>query len=169
MYGFLSNPTIQNATGCLFPTYASPPCVRLYPNEWMTFQVRITVGHWNQTDTIIQLWVARDGAASTLVVDCSPTATDKCREPGSGNALNGWRLNNTDTSYKIGKVWLLPYHTNRCKEGAPNGTHDGTCNGGAGNYADTYVWYDDLIISKSKIADPTPGLKPNPPTSVSAN
>src|SRR6185437_10290872 len=54
--GYTSNVTVQNAVGCLYPNYPSPPCVQFYPNEWMTFQVHIKVGHWDQWDSTIQMW-----------------------------------------------------------------------------------------------------------------
>jgi hypothetical protein len=156
LYGYESNITVQNAVSCLYPTYASPPCIRLHGNEWMTFQIRITVGHWDQWDSTIQLWVAREGQPSALVVDCSPTATRKCNESSNNvGSVNGWYLHNSDPSnFKLGKVWLLPYHTNRSA---------------SFTYSATAVWYDDLVISRNKIADPTPGVTSNPPTNLSAN
>lgn len=154
MDGMTSNVTAQNAVGCLYPTYVDPPCVKFRANEWMTFQVHIKVGNWNQWNSTVQLWVAREGAASQLIIDCSSTASNPCSNFIDGSAKNGWYLYNSDTSYKIGKVWLVPYHTNKDpSQVTPT----------------AYTWYDDLIISKSKIADPTPGVKPNPPTNVGAN
>lgn len=138
LYGLTSNITVQNGVGCLYPDYDAPPCVKLHGDEWMTFQVRITVGNWNAYDSTIQLWVAREGGSSVLVVDCSPTASDKCNAAGQGD-VNGWRLNSDDETYEIGKVWLLPYQTNR--------SDDFT-------YQAESVWYDDLIISTARIDDP---------------
>jgi hypothetical protein len=151
--GFTSNVTVQNAVGCLYPNYPSPPCVKFYANEWMTFQVHIKVGHWNQWDSTIQLWVARDGQPSQLIIDCSPTTANPCSNGRDNSAAGGWFLDNSDPTYKIGKVWLLPYHTNK----SPTQTTP-----------TAYTWYDDVVISKSKIDDPTPGVKPNPPTNVRA-
>ena len=151
--GYTSNVTVQNAVGCLYPNYASPPCVKFVANEWMTFQIHIKVGHWDQWDSTIQLWVARDGQPSQLVIDCSSTATNPCNNGIDGQAKNGWYLHNSDPTYKMGKIWLLPYHTNKsATQTTPV----------------AYVWYDNLIISKTKIADPTPGVRPNPPTNVQA-
>jgi len=154
MQGVTSNVTVQNAVKCLYPDYIDPPCVKFHANEWMTFQVHVKVGNWNQWNSTVQLWVARDGSPSQLVIDCSPTAANKCSNGTDGSANTGWFLDSSDTSYKIGKVWLVPYHTNK----DPNQVTP-----------TAYTWYDDLIISTAKIADPTPGLRPNPPTSVNAN
>ena len=146
--------TVQNAVGCPYPNYPSPPCVLFYPNEWMTFQIHIKVGHWNQWDSTIQLWVAREGQPSVLVIDCSSTAVNPCSNFMNSAASGGWFLFNSDTSYKFGKVWLLPYHTNKsANQATPT----------------AYTWYDDLVISSKKVPDPTPGVKPNPPTNVNAH
>ena len=151
--GFTSNVTVQNAVACLYPTFPTPPCVKFVANEWMTFQIHIKVGNWDQWNSTMQLWVARDGQPSQLVIDCSPTAVNPCSNGINALAANGWYLHNSDPTYKFGKVWLLPYHTNK------SATQTNSI---------AYVWYDDLIISKSKITDPTPGVRPNPPTNVTA-
>src|SRR5262249_32838245 len=58
MYGFTSNVTVQNAVGCLYPDYVSPPCVKMVANEWMTFQLHVKVGNWNTWSSTVQLWIA---------------------------------------------------------------------------------------------------------------
>lgn len=151
--GYTSNVTVQNAVNCLYPTFPSPPCIKFVANEWMTFQVHIKVGHWNTWDSTIQMWVAREGQPSKLVVDCSPTAANPCTNGRDGAAANGWYLYNEDPTYKIGKVWLLPYHTNKSASQAT---------------PVAYTWYDSLIISRNKIPDPVSGPRPNPPTNVTA-
>lgn len=140
LQGVTSDITVQNVVECLYPTYDDPPCVKFHAAEWMTFKAHIHVGTWNTWSSTIQLWVAREGQASVLVIDCSPTVTNKCINGLDSQADNGWFLDNSDTSYKIGKVWLLPYHTNRSA---------------SYTYSDEYTWYDDLIISTSDIADPS--------------
>ena len=135
---------MQNAIECLYPDFADPPCVKFHADEWMTFQIHIKVGNWNQWNSTVQLWVARDGSPSQLVVDCSSTALKPCDNRRDNAARNGWYLYNSDSRYKIGKVWLMPYHTNKDPKQVT---------------ATAYTWYDDLIISTIKIADPTPGPK----------
>jgi hypothetical protein len=153
--GYTSNVTVQNAVGCLYPDYATPPCIKYRANEWMTFQVRIKVGHWDQWDSTIQMWVGYQGQPSVLVIDCSSTATNPCNNGINNEARNGWYLHNSDHTYKIGKLWLLPYHTNK----DPNQAHP-----------TAYTWYDDVIISRTKIAEPDGGpvVRPNPPANVTA-
>jgi len=69
------------------------------------------------------------------------------------SARGGWYLHNSDPTYKIGKIWLLPYHTNK----DPNQTH-----------ATAHTWYDNLIISRTRIPDPVDGPEPSPPQNVSS-
>jgi hypothetical protein len=124
---------IQNAVGCPHHNVTSPPCFKYKANEWMTFQVRIKVGTWYQNDkkyhhdSTIQLWVGYEGKPSKMVLDFSP-------ERGTG-----YDLYNTDPAEKYGKVWLLPYNTNKDE---------------AQDHPTAYTWYDELIISRTRIPDP---------------
>jgi len=156
LQGYTSNVTVQNVVGCLYPDYPSPPCVKMYPNEWMTFQVHIKVGHWDKWDSTIQLWVGREGQPSVLVIDCSPTAAKPCNNGADSSAAGGWFLHNSDPNFKLGKVWLLPYHTNK----DPNQVTP-----------TAYTWYDSLIISRNKISDPNgiAGVRPMPPQSLTVH
>jgi len=46
---------------------------------------------------------------------------------------------NNNPAAKYGKIWLLPYHTGK----NPSQRHPVA-----------YTWYDELIVSRSRIADP---------------
>jgi hypothetical protein len=101
-------------------------CYAYATNEWMTFQVRIKTGarvadEWQ--NSTINLWVAREGGASELVVDMPWNLT-------AGSAVE---------DQKYGKVWLLPYDTGKST---------------AQTHPTAYTWYDELIISTVRIADP---------------
>ncbi len=103
-------------------------CELLQPDEWMTFQVQVTVGKWadssksSERSSNIKVWVAREGKPSRLVID---------------HKLN---LRRPEKPFmKYGKVWLLPYHTKK----DPSEDHP-----------EAYTWYDELIVSRSRIADP---------------
>jgi hypothetical protein len=98
------------------------------PDQWMTFQVRVKIGTWYKNDhkyrrdSTVELWVAREGAPSKRAV----VATD-------------YDLANTTLGAKYGKLWLLPYHSNKdAKQEHPVG----------------YTWYDEVIISRAPIPDP---------------
>jgi hypothetical protein len=131
---------LQNARAspyCLYSQeYTTPPsyfpptgnCFGYFPNEWMTFQIGLTLGPRVGDEFVnsnIKLWIAREGKPSELVVDYGPynlTAGDP--------SLNE----------RFGKVWLLPYNTDK----------DSSV-----SYPEAYTWYDELIVSRNRIADPS--------------
>ena len=128
---------LQNARVSPFCLYSAsnagtqfPPngnCFGYFPNEWMTFQIRIKTGLRSADEWInstVTLWVAREGQPSQLVINF----------PSWGLTAGSPTLDQ-----KFGKVWLLPYHTNK----------DPTQ-----NHPEAYTWYDELIISRTQIADP---------------
>lgn len=103
----------------------------------MTFQVEVQVGTWYVNDShiyhhdsTVRMWVGYEGQPSQLVIDFSPT---------SGNQ-GGYDLANDDpANFRYGKIWLLPYHTGKdATQVTPV----------------AFTWYDELIISRNKIADP---------------
>jgi hypothetical protein len=112
------------------PVSYFPPkgnCFGYFPNEWMTFQVKITTGprvNDEFTNSYVSLWVAREGQPSQLVINWGPYNLS------AGSATDNQRY---------GKVWLLPYDTNTTAVQPVT-----TAN----------VWYDELIISRNKIPDP---------------
>jgi hypothetical protein len=72
----------------------------------------------------VQLWVAREGQPAELVIDWGPY-----------NLTAGA----PEEMQRFGKVWLLPYNT---------GKDDSVA------HPTAYTWYDELVISRSRIADP---------------
>jgi chitodextrinase len=122
-------------------TYFPPSgnCFGYFANEWMTFQVHIKTGprvNDEFTNSFVQLWVAREGQPSQLVLDWGPYNLS------AGSAAE---------NQLYGKIWLLPYNTGKDS---------------SQSYPTAYTWYDELIISMSKIADPNTGSTPStqPPT-----
>ena len=130
---------LQNARPSPFCLYSQtntnpktnfPPngnCIGYFPNEWMTFQVKIKTGprvndEW--TNSFVTLWIAREGQPSQMAINWGPYALT------AGSLADNWRF---------GKVWLLPYDTGK----DPSQTHP-----------TAFTWYDELIISRTQIADP---------------
>jgi hypothetical protein len=127
---------IQNARPSPFCLYSAtiggtqfPPsgnCFGYFPNEWMTFTVKITTGprvkdEW--VNSVVTLYIAREHSASEPVINFSINLT-------AGAPAD---------NLQFGKVWLLPYDTGKDPTQAhPTG----------------FVWYDELIISTQPIADP---------------
>jgi hypothetical protein len=127
---------LQNARPepfCLYSQSQSgyfPPsgnCFGFVANEWMTFQVEVKTGPRTGDEfenSEVRLWVAREGQPSELVIDWGPY-----------NLTAG----EAGKNLRFGKVWLLPYQTGKSSAQAhPTG----------------YTWYDELIISTSRIDDP---------------
>jgi len=111
------------------PSFLPPRgnCFGYFPNEWMTYQIGIKTGprvNDEFTDSYVNLWIARENQPSVHVINWGP-----------------YNLTAGDPAedQKFGKVWLTPY----------NGLKDA-----AHSHATAYTWYDDLIISRTKIADP---------------
>jgi len=102
-------------------------CFGYVANEWMTFQVHVQIGPRvgdEFKNSYVTLWGAREGKPSELIIQWGPY-----------NLSAGSLAENL----RYGKVWLLPYNTGK----------DGTV-----PYPVAYTWYDELIISRNKIADP---------------
>jgi hypothetical protein len=135
---------LQNArpaAGCLYSQKQNPSfpvnanCFRYYPDEWMTFQLRIKTGPRVKdefTNSFVTLWMARENKPSELVIEWGPY-----------NLTAG----NPAENQRFGKVWLLPYNTGK----DPTEAHPVA-----------YTWYDELIISRSRIADPRPPVQQKP-------
>lgn len=124
---------LQNAIPapyCLYsnnPSYelqGNPPCFIYKANQWMTFQVHVKIGHWNEPDSLVEMWGAYEGQPSELFLQ-----------------MNNVTLYQSDPSNapKYGKVLLTPYMTNK----------DDSL-----NHPKAYTWYDELIVSTKKIPDP---------------
>jgi hypothetical protein len=135
----------QTTPKTYFPTDGN--CFAYFPNEWMTFQVRIKAGprvNDEFTNSYVQMWLAREGQPSQLIFDWGPY-----------NLSAGASSENQ----KYGKVWLLPYQTGKSS---------------SQSHPAAYTWYDELIISRNKIADPTSGgtsdtTPPAVPQNLTAN
>lgn len=124
----------QGDVTCTYREPKKPPCAGYVANQWMTFQVHVKVGTWYANnhvyhhDSVIQMWVAPENGRSQLVIDFRP-----------GSPQGGYDLANENPEAKYGKIWLLPYNTNK----SPSQMH-----------ATAYTWYDELIISTHRIPDP---------------
>jgi len=124
------------------PKTSFPPngnCIAYFPNEWMTFQVRIKTGprqndEW--VDSFVTLWIAREGQPSQLAIHWGPYKLS---------------AGSVSEDLQFGKIWLLPYNTGKSV---------------AQTHPMGFTWYDELILSRTQIADPdgTPVAQAPPPT-----
>lgn len=121
-----------------------PPCFGYKPNQWMTFQVRIKIGTWYQNDKNYH----KDSIVQVWAAEEGQPSKMVINQSGYDIA------NTNSTKAKYGKVWLLPYNTGKSKTQVHN---------------TFYVWYDELIISKIKIADPKSTFSDIAPPKIPAN
>lgn len=133
---------LQDATGCRYSDQRAARCFRYREDQWMTFQVHVKIGTWyaNKSgsyhrDSTVELWVAEENKPSVLVI-----------------SLPDYDLVHDSPEQKYGRIWLLPYNTNK------DDSED---------HPIAHTWYDELIISTRRIPDPGVAT-PNPPDSLSA-
>lgn len=128
----------QQSTSYFAPT---GNCFGYAANEWMTFQLHVKTGPRvgdEFKNSYVTLWAARQGKPMEEVIRWGPY-----------NLTAGYGGDNMT----FGKVWLLPYQTNKdSSESHPT----------------AYTWYDDLIISKNRIADPALAARPATARSTAA-
>jgi hypothetical protein len=142
---------LQNARPSPYCLYSQsganrfPPngnCFGYVPNEWMTFQVRIKTGPrvGNEfTNSYVELWIAREGNASEQAFNWGPY-----------NLSAG----SSGDNERFGKVWLLPYNTGKSS---------------SYSHPTAYTWYDELIISRTRIPDPGGSTLPAEPPAAPSN
>ncbi|MEO8004033.1 MAG: hypothetical protein ABI771_03955, partial [Betaproteobacteria bacterium] len=128
---------LQNARPAPFCLYTQagasrfPPlgnCFGYFANEWMTFQVKIKTG-----PRVNDVW---QNSVVTLWMarenQDSQLVINYTIDLAAGKPAN---------DMKYGKVWLLPYDTGKDASQA---------------HSIAFTWYDELIISRTPIADPAP-------------
>jgi hypothetical protein len=142
---------LQNARPspyCLYSQSGSnkfPPngnCFGYFPNEWMTFQVRIKTGPRvgdEFTNSYVELWIAREGKPSEQAFNWGPYNL-------SAGSLGD--------NQRFGKVWLLPYNTGKSS---------------SQSHPTAYTWYDELIISRNRVPDPGGSTLPAEPPAAPSN
>ena len=114
----------QSSTGYFAP---SGNCFGYVANEWMTFQMKVKLGPRVGDafqGSYVTLWGAREGKASEVLIQWGPY-----------NLTAG----TVGVNERFGKVWLMPYNTGKSSSQA---------------HPTAYTWYDELIVSRNKIADP---------------
>jgi hypothetical protein len=109
-------------------------------DQWITFQMHIKVNTWNQNNSLFEAWMAYPGQPSVRIFNSD-----------LAGGMTYYR--NDDPNAFFGKVWLLPYNTNKSS---------------SENHPTAYTWYDDLIISRTRVPDPDGGPVPRSPTALTA-
>lgn len=120
----------MSRTSSYFPPAGN--CYGYVADQWMTFQLGVSTGRRIGDEFVgsrVRLWMARENEPSELVID-----------RGGYNLSAG----DPDEDQRFGKVWLLPYNTNK------DASQD---------HPVAYTWYDELIVSLARIPDPKPRAK----------
>ena len=161
--------TGTNTTGCAY--YA--------PDEWMTFMVHVELGPDGRAissasgreqpgsiDSTIEFYVARAGQPFQLAHRQTGLVIPRGQhwDPATGSdpdniydpGYNGsWDARDGHPQAKYGKIWLLPYHTDKSADEV---------------HEPASMWYDELIVSRNLIAAPGVaggsggGTSPPPPS-----
>ncbi len=137
----------QQSSGQITP---KPGCFPYAPNEWITFQIRVKLGPRGSAPSPIENSGNITGFTSSVVQMWA------AREGQPAQLIHDWSglvLRET-AGRKYGKLWLLPYMTGK--------------NSGQ-SHATGYTWYDELIISRQRIADPGAAPSTAPTVSLQAN
>lgn len=132
---------------CEYGRINSNDCFYVPAEEWLTFYYKVTIGTWNQPNSMVEAWVARDGGGykqfvrvPNLALDCN---ADSCTtSPGRDEGYN----NLTFTPYMTGLS---------------------STSGRAG--VTSRVWYDELIVSTQPIPAPASGPAPRAPSDLRVN
>ena len=140
---------LQPSSNCLYSQRSNPqdpPCFLYYPDEWMTFQVHVKIGTWYKNDKNYCTSSSRQSAAQSRGISsaCSTIELWVAREGQPSRRVihvtDYDLVNVSSNAMKYGALWLLPYNTRKSS---------------AQNHPTAYTWYDDLIISRARIADPS--------------
>jgi hypothetical protein len=127
---------IQNAIPAPYCLHnnVGPPCFLYHEDEWLTYQVRVKLGPRGTGTSSLE------GANVTGFTN-STVQMWAARNGQPSQLIHDWPglvLRETE-GRKYGKVWLLPYQTGK------SATQE---------HPVTHTWYDELIISRNRIADP---------------
>ena len=126
--GQLINQHYDNPPYCCFNSFPGG-CWAWPSDQWMTVQYHVSIGTWNVQETSrVRIWVSTEGGAKELIFDTDIS--------GARSAFKGKIINDDTINHKYGKIWLLPYNTNKDNTEVHN---------------TGYVWYDDLIISTTDL------------------
>jgi hypothetical protein len=135
---------------CQYGAFTDLTCLFFPTNEWVTFYYRIQIGTWDQPNSMVEAWIAREGSTTYKKFVRVPNFSLRCNsDPCNVNPGKAEGYNN---------ITLTPYMT---ALGSSSGLPGIT----------SHVWYDELIVSTAPIAAPGTGglsdtLAPAAPTGL---
>lgn len=136
----------------------SSGCVRYRENEWITYMVHVAIGPGGSAissvsgreqpgyvDSTYELFVAYDGQDFELVHRQDGVVIPRGQYFSGGDPTlassyrGGWGPKDAHPRAKYGKLWLLPFMTNKDPE------EDSEL---------AFTWFDEVIVSRCRIAAP---------------
>jgi hypothetical protein len=135
------------ASTCSYGSNYSTSCYTYTANEWLTLYYRITIGTWDQPNSTVEAFVAREGSTvykqfikmNNFILHCNGTCTTL---PDKAEGYNN--------------LTFTPYMTAVTANDGPSTT--------------AHMWIDELIISTRPIAVPNGSMQvPLPPTGLQVN
>jgi len=174
--------TAGGASTCQWvPPGDTSGCLRYFPDEWMTFMIHVQLGPEGTArssigdatqrrgfiNSTIEFYVGRAGQPLQLAHRQGGIVIPRGEHWNSSTGINpdnpgdpgysgGWGPSDGHPNARYGKLWLLPYNTQK----DPAETHQ-----------DASIWYDEVIVSRQRIADPMTGGStggPPPPAAPTA-
>jgi hypothetical protein len=122
----------QGDYNCWYGQENPTNCYYFTPNEWLTFYYEVHVGTWDQPNSSIKAWVAREGQGYQQFINMPNFMLSCNSDPCSSSPGNQQGYNN---------VTFTPYMTALSPTSGKAGVT-------------SYTWYDELIVSTQPIAAP---------------
>lgn len=132
---------------CEYGSVSASNCFAFVPDEWLTMYYKFTIGNWDQANSTIEAWVAREGQGYRQFIRV-PNMRLSCNEnscttsPGRDQGYNN--------------VTFTPYMTGLSSSSGRAGVT-------------SRLWYDELVVSTQPIPAPSAGPKPQPPANFQVN
>jgi hypothetical protein len=137
----------QGDYSCEYNNFNQDDCFYFTANEWLTFYYKISLGTWDQPDSMVELWIAREGTSSYQQIIRVPNMSLSC------NAASCTTSPGLEQGYN--NLTFTPYMTGlSSNDGIPGVT--------------ARTWIDELIVSTQPIAAPASGPRPESPTNLTA-
>lgn len=127
---------------CQYGQFNTQTCFYFPANQWVTFYYRVHIGNWGQANSSIEAWISKEGETTYKQFIKVPNFTLNCNNSPCGQ------------SEGFNNLTFTPYMTGLSQSSGISST--------------ARIWYDDLIVSTQPIPVPSNGVRPNPPSSVSA-
>lgn len=157
---------IQNVVGCRWRNGSPDPndgsCVPYRADEFMTFQVRLQLGEWQENipdrlnnnvpskgfyPSEFEMWVAREGEPAILTLRYTDILIRR------GNDSDDPKYSSHTGKY--GKIWLSTYNTGKSS---------------SESHQEASTWYDEVIVSTERIADPLVNvIRPEAPSGLQSD